>query len=84
MTQSALADRMRSGAFTISTDGSNDDTSKQLPLVVRTIDQEMKAVNSELLTIPICNGSATGIELIKMYKHSPFCRKMNKNMLLIT
>ena len=63
LTQKNLADRMRSGPFTISTDGSNDDTSKQFPLVVRTIDPESKAVNSELLSIPICNESATGIKI---------------------
>ena len=61
MTRNELADRMRSGPFTISTDGSNDHTSKQFPMVVRTVDAVTKMVNSELLSIPICNGSATGI-----------------------
>ena len=67
MTRGELADRMRSGPFTISTDGSNDETSKQFPLVIRTVDSKTKAVNSELLSIPICNDSATGIIQISKF-----------------
>lgn len=34
MTQNDLAERMCSGTFTLLTDGSNDDTSKQFPMVI--------------------------------------------------
>lgn len=60
MARSDLSKRMRSGPFSISTDGSNDDTSKQFPLVIRSINPATMAVNSELLSVPVCNGSATG------------------------
>jgi len=55
-----LSTRMRNGPFTLSTDGSNDERSKQYPVVVRTFDKKSGSVNSELLSVPICEGSATG------------------------
>ena len=58
--QSELASRMKSGPFTLSTDGSNDDKAKQFPMVVRTIDPNDGRVTSELLSVPVCTGSATG------------------------
>lgn len=61
ITKTTLAERMRTGPFTVSTDGSNDDMSKQFPLVVRTLDPSTLTVNSELLSIPVCNEAATGI-----------------------
>ena len=36
MTQQSLSERLKSAPFSISTEGSNDATSKQYPLVVRT------------------------------------------------
>lgn len=55
-----LAERMKSGPFTLSTDGSNDEKSKQFPVVIRTLDTKSGSVNSELLSVPICEGSASG------------------------
>ena len=46
--------------FTVSTDGSNDAQDKQYPLVVRTVDPSSGLVNSELLSVPLCNNVATG------------------------
>ena len=60
ITKKDISERMRTGPFTISTDGSNDAKSKQFPLVVRTVDPVTSTVNSELLSIPICKESATG------------------------
>ncbi|XP_021376724.1 uncharacterized protein LOC110465317 [Mizuhopecten yessoensis] len=60
ITKKSLAERMRTAPFTVSIDGSNDDTSKQFPLVVRTVDPESMTVDSELLSIPVCTESATG------------------------
>jgi hypothetical protein len=55
-----LAERMKSGPFTLSTDGSNDEKSKQYPVVIRTLDMKSGSVNSDLLSVPICEGSASG------------------------
>jgi hypothetical protein len=56
-----LVKRMREGPFTISTDDSNDNISKQFPMVVRTLDLKSVGVNSELLSVSICDESATGM-----------------------
>ncbi|XP_021346237.1 uncharacterized protein LOC110445779 [Mizuhopecten yessoensis] len=64
--QGSLAERMKMRPFTISTDGSNDEKSKQYPIVVRTLDTKTGTVNSELLSIPICKGSATGEAIFNM------------------
>lgn len=61
MTQETLANRMRSGPFTLSTDGSNDAGSKQFPIVIRTLNPDTKLVTSEVLSVPVCYGSATGL-----------------------
>lgn len=58
--QKTLSDRLQSAPFSIRTDGSNDITSKQYPLVVRTRDPGTGLVNSELLSIPVCTESASG------------------------
>lgn len=63
LSQKSLTDRMLSGPFTISTDGSNDAVSKQFP-VERVLDPTSMCVNSELLSVPICHESATGIGCI--------------------
>lgn len=57
-TKNKLINAMKLGPFTLSTDGSNDERSKQFPLVIRTSDGEM--VSSELLCVPTVQGSATG------------------------
>ena len=64
--QVSLSDRMRTSAFTISTDGSNDDKSKQFALVIRSVNINTGLVSSELLSIPICKGSATGENIFKL------------------
>lgn len=56
----SLVQRMKSQPYTISTDGSNDSNSKQYPIVVRCLNPETNEVTSELLSLAICNGSATG------------------------
>lgn len=57
----SIADRLKTQPFTVSTDGSNDaGTSKLFPLVVRTYDPEDLTVRSEVLSLPKCEGSATG------------------------
>lgn len=60
VTMDNIATRIWCQPFAISTDGSNDDTTKQFPIVVRTLDPITMAVYSELLSIPICLGAATG------------------------
>lgn len=59
-TSGNLAKRMKIGAFTMSTEGSNNIDSKQYSLVVRAADPDI-TMNSELLSIPIRQDSATGI-----------------------
>lgn len=73
--QKSLEERMKSGPFTISTDGSNDNISKQYPMVVRTIDPNSGLVNSELLSVPICTESATGELNIQLSKILEFIFK---------
>ncbi|KAK0050591.1 hypothetical protein Bpfe_019928 [Biomphalaria pfeifferi] len=63
----SLAERMKMYPFTISTDGSNDCGScKLFPIVVRTVDPNTKLVNSDLLSIPVCEGSATGENIFNL------------------
>ena len=54
-----LVQRMKNGPFSLSTDGSNDQNAKQFPLVVRSLSEDGK-VTSELLSVPVVTGSATG------------------------
>lgn len=61
-----LSDRMRTGPF-ISTDGSNDVDAKKFPIVVRTFNEEPGQVCSELLAMPVCQGSASGKTYIMYY-----------------
>lgn len=63
MTTNSIAERMKKQPFTLSTDGSNDKGgTKMFPLVVRTVDED-GAVNSDVLAVPVCEGSATGMSL---------------------
>lgn len=66
MKQKELSDRMNNNAFSISTDGSNDASSKQYPIVVRTRDSSTGLVDSELLSIPVCNDAATGENIFNL------------------
>ena len=60
MHTSNLAERMRSGPFTVSTDGSKDHgNTKLFPLVVRTVDSDL-TVRSDVFSVPAIEGSATG------------------------
>ena len=59
-TSSSITSRMKRLPFTISTDGSNDAGSKQYPLVIRCVNEVTGLVSSELLSVPVCDGSATG------------------------
>ena len=60
MRQIDIVTRMKNQVFTVSTDGSNDDKSKQFPIVVRTFDTSTCFMNSDVLSNVICEGSATG------------------------
>ncbi|KAL3831791.1 hypothetical protein ACJMK2_023495 [Sinanodonta woodiana] len=61
-----LSDRMRTGPFSISTDGSNDADAKKFPIVVRTFNEETGQVCSELLAMPVCQGSASGENIFSL------------------
>lgn len=63
--QKELAERMKTGPFSISTDGSNDSSSKQYPLVVRMIN-DSGLVHSELLSIPVCSEASTGENIFQL------------------
>lgn len=65
--QDLLSERMKISPFTLSTDGSNDVSAKQFPMVVRCFNPVKGMVDSELLSIPVCNGSATGKYLWPVY-----------------
>ena len=64
--QQCLTARLENMAFTLSTDGGNDSTSKQYPVVVRSIDQETGLVNSELLSLPTCTERSTGENIFNL------------------
>ena len=66
-----LTSRMHSIPFSISTDGSSDSDSKHYPHVVRSFDPDSGTVNSELLSIAICDGFATGINIFNLI-HNAF------------
>jgi len=60
MAQDSLRTWMQKGSFTISTNGTNDADSKQFPLVIQSMNEDNGLVTSELLSVPVCEGSATG------------------------
>lgn len=65
MCQEQIIDKMRKMPFTISTDGSNDmGGSKLFPVVVRTISED--GVHSEVVSVPVCEGSATGKNIFEL------------------
>lgn len=53
-----LVSKMRSGPYSFSTDGSNDQKNKQFPIVVTYPSEH--GVSQELLSVPVLAGSATG------------------------
>ncbi|GFN78517.1 Zinc finger bed domain-containing protein 5 [Plakobranchus ocellatus] len=62
-----LAARMKAAPFTLSTDGSNDAGSKKLfPIIIRSFNPESHLVTSEILSIPVCEGSATGENIFSL------------------
>eukprot|EP00745_Piridium_sociabile_P042107 TRINITY_DN8429_c0_g1_i5.p1 TRINITY_DN8429_c0_g1~~TRINITY_DN8429_c0_g1_i5.p1 ORF type:complete len:377 (-),score=57.46 TRINITY_DN8429_c0_g1_i5:308-1438(-) len=65
-TSNDLQKRMKAGPYTVSTDGSNDTDSKQFPLVIRSINADTGLVTSELLSVPNCQGSATGQNIFNL------------------
>ena len=63
----SLALRMKSSPFTISTDGSNDlGSCKLFPIVVRTVNPDLQLVTSDLLSVPVCEGPATGENIVQL------------------
>ena len=62
--KSKIIQAMKSSAFTLSTDGSNDQASKQFPMVIRTCLGD--AVRSEHLCVPTYDGSATGERIFSL------------------
>ncbi|KAK3778493.1 hypothetical protein RRG08_005777 [Elysia crispata] len=58
---------MKVNPFTLSTDGNNDAGSKKLfPIIIRSLDPESNLVTSDILTNPVCEGSATGENIFKL------------------
>lgn len=65
MTKETLVSRMKSGPFSLSTDGSNDmDKLKLFPLVVRTVSES--GVHSELFSLATSEGSSTGEKIFNL------------------
>ena len=63
--KTTLAQTMQDRPFTVSTDGSNDAGNKLFPIVVRTVD-ETSVVKSSVLSVPVCEGSATGRNIFRL------------------
>ena len=55
-----LVDRMKSGPFSLATDGSNDSNAKLFPIVVRTVNPVTLSVVAEVVSLPVLEDSATG------------------------
>ena len=63
----SIGERISKQPFTISTDGSNDAGSNKLfPLIIRSVDPVSLEVHSEILSIPVCEGSATGENIFNL------------------
>ena len=61
-----LTVRMKTGPFSIATDGSNDAADKQFPILVRTLNKTTGLVQSELLAVPLCLDRGTGENIFKL------------------
>ena len=63
----SLGERISLQPFTVSTDGSNDvGCHKLYPLVIRSVHPDSLEVSSEILSIPICEGSSTGENIFNL------------------
>ena len=51
---------MKSAPFSLATDGSNDSNSKLFPVVVKTFNPDTLSVESEVVSLPVLEDSATG------------------------
>ena len=57
----SLGERISHQPFTVSTDGSNDAGCQKLyPLAIKSVNPDTLEVSSEMLSIPICEGSSIG------------------------
>ena len=65
-TKNCLAERMRASPSTLSTGGSDDGGSKQFPLVVRTVLPTTLEVCSDVFSVPVSRGPATGDAIFKL------------------
>ncbi|XP_064612974.1 uncharacterized protein LOC135476774 [Liolophura sinensis] len=65
MQKTDIVGRMRSGPFSLATDGSNDQQDKQFPMVVTTCSEQ--GIHTDLLGVPLLNKmSATGENIFKL------------------
>ena len=63
----SLGERISRQPFTVSTDGSNDaECHKLYPLVIKSVNPDTLEVSSEILSIPICEGSSTGENIFNL------------------
>ena len=63
----SLGERISRQPFTVSTDGSNDAGCHKLyPLVIKSVSPDTLEVSSEILSIPICEGSSTGENIFNL------------------
>ena len=63
----SLGERISRQPFTVSTDGSNDAGCHKLyPLVIKSVNPDTLEVSSEILSIPICEGSSTGENIFNL------------------
>ena len=63
--KTTLAQQMKDRPFTVSMDGSNDTESKLFPIVVQTVNRT-SAVKSDILSVPQCEGPATGRNIFSL------------------
>ena len=63
--KTTLAQQMKGRTFTVSTDGSHDAEGKLFPIVVWTVN-ETSAVKSDILSVPQCEGPATGRSIFSL------------------
>lgn len=67
--QATLVEKMKTGPFSLSTDGSNDEKSKPFPLVVRCGNNDGK-ITSELFSVPVCEPSASGENIFRLIQNA--------------
>jgi hypothetical protein len=64
LTKDDIVQKMQTGPYSISTDGSNDQQCKQFPIVVSLPGAE--GVTQNLLSVPVLSGSATGENIFNL------------------